>query len=112
MIGICVLLSVAGIFLSVAAFYAGKKTASNTRAEPQPIEPDLLQKAVSSNIEIIETQNAVISNMAQINAELHMRLSQFEAVAYNEKTEMLEAQTEDMLSDLRAAGILEEGGNP
>lgn len=65
-----------------------------------------------SNIEIIELQNAIISNMAQINAELHMRLSQFEAVAHNEKTEMLEAQTEDMLSELRAAGILEEGGNP
>lgn len=65
-----------------------------------------------SNIEIIELQNAIISNMAQINTELHMRLSQFEAVAHNEKTEMLEAQTEDMLSELRAAGILEEGGNP
>lgn len=34
-----------------------------------------------SNLEIIELQNAIISNMAQINAELHSRLEQYEAVA-------------------------------
>lgn len=32
-----------------------------------------------SNLEIIELQNAIISNMAQINAELHSRLEQYEA---------------------------------
>ena len=37
-----------------------------------------------SNLEIIELQNAIISNMAQINAELHSRLEQYEAVAQNE----------------------------
>lgn len=38
-----------------------------------------------SNLEIIELQNEIISNMAQINAELHSRLEQYEAVAQNEK---------------------------
>ena len=38
-----------------------------------------------SNLEIIEMQNAIISNMAQINADLHSRLEQYEAVAQNEK---------------------------
>lgn len=65
-----------------------------------------------SNIEIIELQNEIISNMAHINAELHLRLSQFEAVAQNEKTEELEVKTETMLARLKAAGIFEEGGNP
>lgn len=46
-----------------------------------------------SNLEIIELQNAIISNMAQINAELHSRLEQYEAVAQNEKTEQLEEAT-------------------
>lgn len=64
-----------------------------------------------SNIEIIELQNEIISNMAHINAELHLQLSQFEAVAQNEKTEELEAKTETMLARLKAAGIFEEGGN-
>lgn len=32
-----------------------------------------------SNLEIIELQNEIISNMAQINAELHSRLEQYEA---------------------------------
>ena len=39
-----------------------------------------------SNLEIIEMQNAIISNMAQINAELHSRLEQYEAVAQNRAT--------------------------
>lgn len=56
-----------------------------------------------SNIEIIEMQNTIISNMAQINAELHMRLSQFEAVAQNEKVEALEAENEAMLERLKNA---------
>lgn len=64
-----------------------------------------------SNIEIIEMQNTIISNMAQINAELHMRLSQFEAVAQSEKVEALEAQNEAMLERLKGAGVFEEGGN-
>lgn len=38
-----------------------------------------------SNLEIIELQNEIISNAAQINAELHSRLEQYEAVAQNEK---------------------------
>lgn len=63
-----------------------------------------------SNTEIIEMQNAIISNMAQINAELHMRLEQYEAVAYNEKTERLEGETDEMIGRLRTAGISEEGG--
>lgn len=65
-----------------------------------------------SNIEIIEMQNTIISNMAQINAELHMRLSQFEAVAQSEKVETLEAENEAMLERLKKAGVFEEGGNP
>ncbi len=65
-----------------------------------------------SNIEIIEMQNTIISNMAQINAELHMRLSQFEAVAQSEKVEALEAENEAMLERLKKAGVFEEGGNP
>jgi len=65
-----------------------------------------------SNIEIIEMQNTIISNMAQINAELHMRLSQFEAVAQSEKVEALEAENEAMLERLKSAGVFEEGGNP
>lgn len=64
-----------------------------------------------SNIEIIEMQNTIISNMAQINAELHMRLSQFEAVAQSEKVEALEAENEAMLERLKSAGVFEEGGN-
>lgn len=64
-----------------------------------------------SNIEIIELQNTIISNMAQINAELHMRLSQFEAVAQSEKVEALEAENEAMLERLKSAGVFEEGGN-
>ena len=63
-----------------------------------------------SNAEIIEMQNAIISNMAQINAELHMRLEQYETVAYNEKNERLEGETDEMIGRLRAAGISEEGG--
>ena len=65
-----------------------------------------------SNVEIIEMQNTIISNMAQINAELHMRLSQFEAVAQNEKVEALEAENEAMLERLKGAGVFEEGGIP
>ncbi len=65
-----------------------------------------------SNIEIIEMQNTIISNMAQINTELHMRLSQFEAVAQSEKVEALEAENEAMLERLKKAGVFEEGGNP
>lgn len=65
-----------------------------------------------SNIEIIEMQNTIISNMAQINAELHMRLSQFEAVAQSEKVEALEAENEAMLERLKGAGVFEEGGIP
>ena len=38
-----------------------------------------------SNLEIIELQNAIISNMAQINAELHSRLEQY-AVSYTHLT--------------------------
>lgn len=49
--------------------------------------------------------------MAQINAELHMRLSQFEAVAQSEKVEALEAENEAMLERLKSAGVFEEGGN-
>lgn len=64
-----------------------------------------------SNIEIIEMQNTIISNIAQINAELHMRLSQFEAVAQSEKVEALEAENEAMLERLKSAGVFEEGGN-
>ena len=64
-----------------------------------------------SNTEIIELQNAIISNMAQINAELHMRLEQSEAVAHNENTERLEAENELMLDRLKSAGVFEEGGN-
>lgn len=64
-----------------------------------------------SNIEIIEMQNTIISNMAQINAELHMRLSQFEAVAQSEKAEALEAKNAAMLERLKGAGVFEEGGN-
>ncbi|NNJ30076.1 hypothetical protein [Lacrimispora defluvii] len=63
-----------------------------------------------SNIEIIELQNAIISNMAQINAELHVRLEQYEAVAHNEKTEQLEETTDNMIGSLKAAGVFEEGG--
>ena len=65
-----------------------------------------------SNIEIVEMQNTIISNMAQINAKLHMRLSQFEAVARSEKVEALEAENEAMLERLKSAGVFEEGGNP
>lgn len=50
-----------------------------------------------SNLEIIEMQNAIISNMAQINAELHSRLEQYEAVAQNEKTAQLEEATGNMI---------------
>ena len=57
-----------------------------------------------SNLEIIETQNAIISNMAQINAE------QYEAVAQNEITAQLEEATGNMIGRLKAAGIFEEGG--
>lgn len=64
-----------------------------------------------SNIEIIEMQNTIISNMAQINAELHMRLSQFETVAQSEKAEALEAENKAMLERLKGAGVFEEGGN-
>lgn len=46
-----------------------------------------------SNLEIIELQNAIISNMAQ-----------------NEKTEQLEEATGNMIGRLKAAGIFEEGG--
>ena len=49
--------------------------------------------------------------MAQINAELHMRLSQFEAVAQSEKAEALEAENAAMLERLKGAGVFEEGGN-
>ena len=63
-----------------------------------------------SNLEIIELQNTIISNMAQINAELHSRLEQYEAVAQNEKTEQLEEATDNMIGRLKAAGIFEEGG--
>ena len=62
-----------------------------------------------SNLEIIEMQNAIISNMAQINAELHSRLEQYEAVAQNEKTAQLE-EAGNMIGRLKAAGIFEEGG--
>ena len=48
-----------------------------------------------SNLEIIELQNAIISNMA---------------VAQNEKTEQLEEATGNMIGRLKAAGIFEEGG--
>lgn len=72
----------------------------------------LPKKQAMSNIEIIEMQNTIISNMAQINAELHMRLSQFEAVVQNEKVEALEAENEAMLERLKSAGAFEEGGNP
>lgn len=65
-----------------------------------------------SNIEIIKIQNTIISNMAQINVELHMRLSQFEAVARSEKVEALEAENDAMLERLKNAGVFEEGGNP
>lgn len=63
-----------------------------------------------SNIEIIDLQNAIISNMAQINAELHARLEQYEAVAQNEKTEQLEETTDNMIGSLKAAEVFEEGG--
>lgn len=63
-----------------------------------------------SNLEIIEMQNAIISNMAQINADLHSRLEQYEAVAQNEKTAQLEETTGNMIAHLQAAGIFEEGG--
>lgn len=63
-----------------------------------------------SNLEIIELQNAIISNMAHINAELHARLEQYEAVAHNEKTEQLEETTDNMIGSLKAAGVFEEGG--
>lgn len=63
-----------------------------------------------SNLEIIELQNAIISNMAQINAELHSRLEQYEAVDQNEKTEQLEEATGNMIGRLKAAGIFEERG--
>lgn len=63
-----------------------------------------------SNLEIIEMQNAIISNMAQINAELHSRLEQYEAVAQNEKTAQLEEATGNMIGRLKAAGIFDEGG--
>ena len=61
-----------------------------------------------SNLEIIELQNAIISNMAQINAELHSRLEQYEAVAQNEKTEQLEEATGNMIGRLKAAGIFDD----
>lgn len=63
-----------------------------------------------SNPEIIEIQNAIISNMAQINAELHSRLEQYDAMAQNEKTAQLEEATGNMIERLKAAGIFEEGG--
>ena len=53
-----------------------------------------------NNLEIIEMQNAIISNMAQINAELHSRLEQYEAVAQNEKTAQLEEATGNMIGRL------------
>lgn len=65
-----------------------------------------------SNIEIIELQNAIISNMAQINTELYAQLEQYEAVAQNNNTEQLEAENNKMLERLRIAGIIEEGGSP
>lgn len=63
-----------------------------------------------SNLEIIEMQNAIISNMAQINAELHSRLEQYETVPQNEKTAQLEEATGNMIGRLKAVGIFEEGG--
>jgi hypothetical protein len=71
-----------------------------------------------SNAEIIAMQNTIISNMAQINADLHERLLQYSEVAKCEVMEnpaaisKLESDTKKLLFCLSDCGVFEEGGNP
>lgn len=70
-----------------------------------------------SNAEIIAIQNTIISNMAQINADLHERLAQYSEVAKREVVEnraaisKLESDTKKLLFCLEDCGVYEKGGN-
>lgn len=71
-----------------------------------------------SDAEIIAMQNTIISNMAQINADLHEKLAQYSEVAKCEVIEnraaisKLESDTKKLLFCLKECGVYEEGGNP